>query len=85
MLVASSYSQAKVVYRYALTELRRRGVDFENRSEWVHRDSVSTALVRSKKTGRAIRALGCDPRRAHGRVFGLAILDEPAQWAAGTC
>ena len=45
---------------------------------------VTTALLRNRETGQAIRALGCDPKRAHGRVFGLALLDEPAQWPRGS-
>ena len=84
VIVASSYSQAKVIYRYALGMVREAGHDYTDGAKWWYRDSVATALLRSRETGQAIRALGCDPRRAHGRVFGLALLDEPAQWPPGT-
>ena len=84
VIVASSYQQAKVCYRYALGMLREAGHDLDDRKAWVLRDSMSVGLVRRNSTGRAIRALGCDPKRAHGRIIGLAIADEPAQWPGGT-
>ena len=84
LIVASSYTQAKTLYRYALKMVEERGHDITDRGGWWYRDSVSTALLRSRETGMAIRALGCDPRRAHGRVYGLALLDEPSQWPPGT-
>lgn len=84
LIVASSYAQAKIIFRYALRMVREAGGDPEDRSTWWYRDSVTTALLRNRTTGQAIRALGCDPRRAHGRVFGLALMDEPAQWPPGT-
>ena len=84
VLIASSYTQAKLVFRYALMMVKEEGHDYTDRKQWWYRDSVSVALLRSRETGQAIRALGCDPDRAHGRVFGLAILDEPARWPRGT-
>ena len=84
VIVASSYTQAKVIFRYALAMVRDAGGDPGDRGEWWYRDSVTTALLRSRETGQAIRALGCDPKRAHGRVFGLALMDEPAQWPRGS-
>ena len=39
------------------------------------------ATVEYKPTGSRCRALGGDPRRAHGLASGfLALMDEPAQW-----
>ena len=84
VIVASSYQQAKIAYRYALGMLADAGHDVSDRAEWVLRDSSNVGLVRRKATGRAIRALGCDPKRAHGRRVGLAIADEPAQWPSGS-
>ena len=80
LIIASSYAQAKIIFRYSLGMVREAGHDPGDRTEWWYRDSVTTALLRSRETGMAVRALGCDPKRAHGRVFGLALLDEPAQW-----
>ena len=84
MIVASSYTQAGVIYRYALRMMEAAGEDLADRACWQFQDSSTTALLRSRASGRAVRALGCDPRRAHGRKFGLALLDEPAQWPPGT-
>ena len=84
LIVASSYTQAKVIFRYALRMVEDAGHDPTDRGEWWYRDSVTTALLRSRKTGLAIRAIGSDPRRAHGRVYGLGLIDEPAQHPPGS-
>ena len=84
VIVASSYVQAKVIFRYAVRMVRATGHEPDDRKTWHYRDGANVALLRNREDGRAIRALGCDPRRAHGRVFGLALLDEPAQWPPGT-
>ena len=84
VIVASSYAQAKVLFRYAVGMVREAGHDPSDRKAWRFRDYSNVALLRSLATGQAIRALGCDPKRAHGRVFGLALMDEPAQWPGGT-
>lgn len=84
VIVASSYMQSKIIYRYAVGMIRDAGHDPANRKAWHYRDGANVALLRSREDGRAIRALGCDPKRAHGRVFGMALLDEPAQWPPGT-
>lgn len=84
VIVASSYAQAKVIFRYVVSMVREAGHDPADRKAWRFRDYSNTALLRNMATGQAVRALGCDPKRAHGRVYGLALLDEPAQWARGT-
>ena len=84
LIVASSYTQSKVIYRYGLGLVREAGHDPTDRAAWWYRDGANVALLRDRKTGRAIRAISCDPKRAHGRVFGLALLDEPAQWPRGS-
>ena len=84
VIVASSYTQATVIFHYVTAMTEAAGEDLGDRSCWQFQDSSTTALIRNRATGRAVRALGCDPRRAHGRKFGLALLDEPAQWPPGT-
>ena len=84
VIVASSYTQATVIFRYVAAMVEDAGEDLADRSLWQYQDSTTTALIRNRSTGRAVRALGCDPRRAHGRKFGVALLDEPAQWPPGT-
>ena len=84
VIVASSYVQAKIIFRYAVRMVRDDGHDPTDRSAWHYRDSANVAVLRRLATGQAIRAISCDPKRAHGRVFGLALLDEPAQWPRGS-
>ena len=84
VVVASSYAQAKIIFRYAVRMVSDAGHDPTDRGAWRFRDYSNVALLRSLETGQAIRALGCDPKRAHGRVFGLGLLDEPAQWPSGS-
>ena len=84
VIVASSYTQALVIFHYVTAMAEAAGEALGDRSRWQFQDSSTTALIRNRSTGRAVRALGCDPRRAHGRKFGLALLDEPAQWPPGT-
>ena len=84
VIVASSYVQAKIIYRYAVRMMRDAGHDPADRRAWHYRDSANVAVLRSQETGQAIRAISCDPKRAHGRVFGLALMDEPAQWPRGS-
>ena len=38
------------------------------------------AKVEDKETGATVRALGSDPKRAHGLAPSLILADEPAQW-----
>ena len=82
-VVASSLAQGKVGYRYLVEHLRSLGIDPGNRKLWRWRDTNTEALIRHLKSGRSVRVLGSDPKRMHGRKFGLAILDEPAQWPPG--
>ena len=85
VIVASSYTQGKVCFRYAVKMVQDAGHDDLNvRRAWTYRDSANVAVLRRHATGQAIRAISCDPKRAHGRVFGLALLDEPAQWPRGS-
>lgn len=83
VLVASSYSQAKVIDRYARRMLASRHVDV-GAPGWTNRESANVSLLRCPTSGRAIRALSNDPRKAHGRIIGLALLDEPREWSPGT-
>ena len=84
VIVAASREQADVIYRYAVRMVTEAGHNPTDRKRWQYRDGPNVVILRNRKTGQAIRALSCDPRRAHGRVFGLALLDEPAQWMPGT-
>ena len=81
-IVASSFEQAKIDFFDVLAFME----------SWIERDPDrwrvlehgNRALIEDKKTGAKVRALGSDPRRAHGLRPALAILDEPAQWPTST-
>ena len=80
LCVASSFSQARIVFEDVLYFLRGSGCDLGNRKVWRLQDSQNMATVEHKPTGARCRALGGDPRRAHGLRPALALLDEPSQW-----
>ena len=80
LCVASSFAQSRVVFEDVLYFLRGAGNDLGNRRDWRLQDSQNMATVEYKPTGSRCRALGGDPRRAHGLRPALALLDEPAQW-----
>ena len=80
VIVASSLGQARLAFNHtrwflrpALDHDRRRFREIENSHECRLEDRVS---------GSMLRALGSDPKRAHGLAPKLAICDEPAQWPA---
>ena len=79
LCVASSFSQARIVFEDVLYFLRSAGHDLGNRKLWRLQDSVNSATVEYKPTGARCRALGGDPRRAHGLRPFLALMDEPSQ------
>ena len=80
LCVASSFSQARIVFEDVLYFLRSAGCDLGDRKVWRLQDSQNMATVEHKATGSRCRALGGDPKRAHGLRPALALLDEPAQW-----
>ena len=84
LCVASSFSQARIVFEDVLYFLRGAGCDLGNRRDWRLQDSQNMATVEYKPTGSRCRALGGDPRRAHGLRPALAFLDEP-DLAANSC
>ena len=79
LCVASSFSQARIVFEDVLYFLRGAGNDLGDRKLWRLQDSQNMATVEYKPTGARCRALGGDPRRAHGLRPYLALIDEPSQ------
>ena len=76
--VASSFLQAKIVYRFALDYLAPWLAAEPERYRVL--DSQSAALIEDRETGAVLRCIGSDPRRAHGLAPRLVLCDEPAQW-----
>ncbi len=78
VIVASSLGQARIAFNHARWFMRpildadpQRYREIENSHE---------CRLEDRQTGASLRALGSDPKRAHGLAPLLAIADEPAKW-----
>ena len=82
VIVASSFQQAKIAFEHALAFLTPQ----ISAMPMMYRvaNSGNAAQIQFLPTGARIRAIGSDPRRAHGLAPALVIADEPAQWPAST-
>ena len=80
VIVASSFSQARIAYEHVLAFLQRK-IDREPKA-WRVLDTSQMASIEHRKSGARIRCIGSDPRRAHGLAPTLILADEPAQWEA---
>ena len=76
--VASSFTQARIIYEHMLAFLRP-WLETEP-SRWRMQDSANRAVLEDRRTGSRVRCIGSDPRRAHGLAPLLVLADEPAQW-----
>ena len=83
LVVASDFRQSKIILRYLMLLLREDGVDLDDKSRWLCRDSVNQGMIRDRKTGITVRAMSSRPAGLHGRVFGLALVDEPRELESG--
>ena len=81
VLVASSFEQALIAFRSVLWFMQPWRVEEPRR--WRVQDSPNRASVSDRETGAAVRVIGSDPRRAHGLIPNLLLLDEVAQWPSG--
>ena len=80
LVVASSFAQGvETTFRDVLAYIEPFREAAPN--DWRVLNSMSTAMAEHLPTGARLRVLGSDSRRMHGARPGLAILDEPAQWA----
>jgi len=82
VLVASSFSQARLSFDHALAFLRPQ-ID-ASPSSWQIQDNAQRASIRYRPTGAVLKVIGSDPRRAHGLAPVLVLADEPAQWPPST-
>ena len=78
VLVASSFTQARIALEHTRAFMAD-ALEAEPRC-WRVVDNQNTALIEDKATGGWIRAIGSDPKRAHGLAPVLVVADEPAQW-----
>ena len=84
VIVASSFTQGRIVYEHVLAFLRELGHDLDDRKVWRLQDSQNAATVEYRPTGARVRCIGSDPARAHGLAPALVVADEPAQWPGTT-
>ena len=82
VIVASSLTQAKILWDSALAFLEP--VIQEDRKAWSITNAPQKAVAVNKRNGVTLRAIGSDPKRAHGLAPALVLADEPAQWPAST-
>ena len=76
VLIASSFSQAKIAFEAVKTSLELKG----EAGEYRVRDQQNLADIQHRETRARLRVLGADARRSHGLRFNLCIADEPSQW-----
>ena len=82
VVVASSFSQAKILWNHVRAFLLP-WIE-ANQKDWRVEDSSNRSILTHKPSGITVKAIGSDPKRAHGLAPSLALLDEPAQWLAST-
>ena len=77
--VASSFEQARIIFRHCLAFLEPTiALD---RQRWKIWDSAQLARIEDVDTHATVRCIASDPRRAHGLAPNIVLADEPAQWA----
>ena len=77
IIVASSFAQACIAFDHVCHFL---GDKLRDRKRYRFWQTGQLAKVEDKQTGATVRALGSDPKRAHGLAPSLILADEPAQW-----
>ena len=76
VIAGPSFTQARIIFR---TALAFGGEVYFDRGRYKLQDSEQKALIECRETGASIRAIGANPRMAHGLQASLVLLDEPAQ------
>ena len=79
-VVASSVTQARIVWEDALAFLDARYQVRENRERWRLRESDNRTSILDRETRAQLRVLSSDPARAHGIRPVVIIADEPSAW-----
>ena len=79
IFVASSLNQARIGFTHALNFLRPLMAQSDSK-RWSLNNHIYACKLEDRKRGSVLRAIGSDPKHAHGLAPSVAILDEPAQW-----
>ena len=81
IIAASSFEQARIAFGHVYAFLRdRHGKELEDKLLWRLWDSANKAWIQNRSNGAIVKAIGSDPRRAHGLAPVLVLADEPSQW-----
>ena len=79
IVVAGSLGQARLAFGH--TKWFLRSIIAKDKKRWRVIESTHDCRIEDRETGAIMmRAIGSDPRRAHGLAPVLVIADEPAQW-----
>ena len=79
IFVASSLNQARIGFTHALNFLRPLMAQSDSK-RWSLNNHIYACKLEDRERGTVLRAIGSDPKHAHGLAPSIAILDEPAQW-----
>ena len=77
VLLASSFQQARILFRHTLAYLKRSS---ESLDHLKINDSHQAASIENKNSGVVLRAIAPDPQRAMGLACKLILLDEPSSF-----
>ena len=79
IIVAASLGQARIAFEHAAWFLKPM-IEAEGRACWRVINNTHDCRIEYRPTGTVLRAIGSDPKRAHGLAPKIIIADEPAQW-----
>lgn len=82
VIVASSFGQARLAFDHVKAFMAPALA--RERTRFRVQDGTHVASIEDRETGCRVRALGSDPKRAHGLAPVLVLADEPAQWPPST-
>lgn len=80
VIVAASLDQAKILFKHVLAF---GGSKLRNKKKFRLIDNDQRCAITNRDTGASLKAIGSDPKRAHGLAPLLVLADEPAQWVSG--
>ena len=81
IIVASSFAQAGIAFDHVCHFL---GDKLRDRKRYRFWQTGQLAKIEDRETGASVRAIGSDPKRAHGLAPVLILCDEPAQWPSSS-
>ena len=81
IIVASSFAQATICFDHVVSFM---GPKLRDRKKYKFWQTGQLSRIEDRETGASVRAIGSDPKRAHGLAPVLILCDEPAQWPSSS-